>query len=91
MPRAIKEYSFNGLAGCVVQRRSRITGTLSGVYHGVQSGMENDPDIPWQTVCEDHSTLVGHSTLKLAMDHAADPSGWCEDCREALKQKESKS
>ena len=80
MPRHVKEYDFNGLAGCVQQRRNRITGTLVGVYHGEQSGMESDPDNPWVTVCEDHGRIVAHPSLRLALEHAADPSGWCGDC-----------
>ena len=46
----VKEYHHNGLAGCVQQRKARATGTLVGVYHGEQSGMECDPDYPWITV-----------------------------------------
>jgi hypothetical protein len=60
---------------------ARQTGTLVGVYHGVQAGMEDDPEIPWQTVCEVHHNLVGHPTLSLAMAHASDPRSWCEDCQ----------
>jgi hypothetical protein len=88
MPKPVtKEYGFNDLAGCVSQSRSRITGTLVGIYHGEQSGMEDDPEIPWQTVCEDHGSIVGHPSLKLAKEHAPDPSQWCEDCRTALEAK----
>jgi hypothetical protein len=79
--RQVKEYDFNGLAGCVSQRKSRITKTLVGVYHGVQSGMEEDPENPWITVCEVHHNCVCHPTLALAKDHAVDPTGWCEECR----------
>lgn len=76
----MKEYDFNGLAGCVSQRKAQTTGTLVGVYHGAQSGMEMDPEYPWITVCEVHANCVSHSTLALAKSHAADPEGWCEDC-----------
>ena len=76
----VKEYHHNGLAGCVQQRKARATGTLVGVYHGEQSGMECDPDYPWITVCEEHSTICTHSTLALAKYHAADPSEWCRAC-----------
>lgn len=80
-----KEYNFNGLSGCVSQAKSRITGMLVGIYHGEQSGMESDQDTPWQTVCEQHNTLVGHASLKLAREHAPDPTGWCEECRAAVE------
>ncbi len=79
--RPVKQYDHNGLAGCVEQRRNRITGFMVGVYHCVQAGMEDDPTIPWATVCEEHNMLVCHPTLALARSHAADPQGWCEDCR----------
>lgn len=74
-----REYAFNNLAGCVVQRKSRETGLLVGLYNAEQAGM--DPEAgPWVTVCEEHGQLVNHSTLKLAMWHLADPKGWCEVC-----------
>jgi hypothetical protein len=79
----VKQHSYNGLAGCVKQSRSRLTGTLVGLYHGEQSGLESDPNCIWVTVCEEHSTLVGHQTLVLAKSWMADPSGWCDDCRDA--------
>jgi len=82
MPRrTTKEYGFNDLAGCVVQKKSRKTGTLVGVYNSGQAGMEDDPSCAWMTVCEVHSTLVGHSSLKLALGHSGDPEIWCEFCR----------
>lgn len=76
-----RQYDFNGLAGCVVQRRSRITGTLAGLYEAEQAGM--DPEAGrWVTVCEDHSTCVNHATLTAARAHVSDPSMWCEECRD---------
>lgn len=83
-----KTYSHNDLCGCVAQTRSRITGTLVGVYHGEQSGMECDPEYPWLTVCEDHGTLATHRTLKLAREHAPDPTMWCEECRDRTQPSE---
>lgn len=77
MPRP---YSHNGFAGCVQQRRNRQTGTLIGVYHGVQAGLEDDPECPWCTVCEDHGSIVSHPTLALAKAHASWPE-WCSDCQ----------
>lgn len=89
MPRKPKEYSFNDLDGCVSQTRSRITETMVGIYHGEQSGMQDEPEYPWITFCEEHGNLVGHQTLSLAKSWAPDPSGWCDDCRELLKRKYS--
>lgn len=75
------QYEFNGLAGCVIQRKSRATGRLVGLYQSHQAGMESDPALPWATVCETHGVLVCHSTLILAGSHLSDPQGWCEQCR----------
>jgi hypothetical protein len=55
---------------------------MVGVYAADEAGMECDPELPWATVCEEHSAIVCHPTLRLARDHAALPSGWCEDCRD---------
>lgn len=74
-----RQYDFNGLAGCVEQRRSRETGLLVGLYHAEQAGM--DPEAgAWVTVCEVHGQLVNHETLALARSHLANPTGWCEVC-----------
>ncbi|WP_199031318.1 hypothetical protein [Ralstonia sp. ASV6] len=85
-----RQYDFNGLAGCVIQSRSRITGTLAGLYQADQAGL--DPDAgPWATVCEDHSTCINHDTLRLARAHLPDPSMWCDDCREKLTSAPAKT
>lgn len=81
--RATKEYNFKGLAGCVGQAKSRVTGTLVGLYHADQAGLEDDPSTPWATVCEEHHSIVCHPTLATAKEHASDPTGWCDACREA--------
>lgn len=79
-----RQYSHNGLAGCVAQQRSRITRTLAGLYSAEQAGM--DPEAGrWVTVCEDHSTCINHATLAAARAHLPDPSMWCEACREVLE------
>lgn len=76
-----KRYAANGLAGCVEQRRVRQTGTLVGVYHAEQAGL--DPTAgAWATSCEAHGSILAHASLNLARSHAADPCGWCEQCRE---------
>ena len=75
-----RHYDFKGLAGCVTQRRSRITGTLAGLYQTEQAGL--DPEAGrWTTVCEDHATCVNHATLAAARAHLPDPTTWCELCR----------
>lgn len=81
-----RQYEFNGLAGCVEQRRSRITATLAGLYQAEQAGL--DPEAGrWVTVCEDHATCVNHATLAAARSHLSDPSMWCEACRTEMGEK----
>lgn len=76
-----KEYDFNGLAGCVVQRKSRTTGHLVGLYHAEQAGLDSSAG-PWATLCEEHGHIINHDTLALARSHLGDPTGWCEPCME---------
>jgi len=75
------EYEINGLAGCVVQRKSRRTGRLVGLYHADQAGMDLESGA-WSTVCEEHSTICNHKTLAHARAHLGDPTMWCELCQE---------
>lgn len=75
----MKVYAFNGLAGCVVQRKARSTGTLVGLYHGEQAELDTDGGA-WSTVCEVHSTVISHETRKMAESHLSSPQDWCEDC-----------
>jgi len=82
-----KLYGLDGFAGLVQKMRAHSTGTEVGLYAADQAGMESDPETPWCTVCEEHNTLVCHSTLALARSHAADPAGWCEECRANLERK----
>jgi hypothetical protein len=87
VPRKVKLYSFNGIAGCVSQHRNQVTKTVVGVYRNDQCGLDDSE--PWSTVCEDHGHVVCHDTLKLAQYHSADPAGWCESCMEVQDKKET--
>lgn len=78
-----KQYSANGLLGCVEQRKNRRTGTKIGLYHGLQSGIDSDPECPWATVCEDHGFLVNHQSLANAKIAMTVPD-WCEECQKIL-------
>jgi hypothetical protein len=35
----------------------------------------------WAVLCE-HASVLNTDTLALARYHAADPGGWCDECRE---------
>ena len=74
----MKIYNKHDRAGCVQLRRSRKTGTMIGVYHSEQAGLDPDGGA-WSTICEKHGTICNHETLKLAKDHAPYVE-WCEDC-----------
>lgn len=80
--RTVKQYDFNGLAGCVTQRKSRESKVLVGLYQAAQAGMEIDPETPWATVCEDHGNIVCHPTLTAAHHFLGFPAHWCDDCRD---------
>jgi hypothetical protein len=67
-------------AGCIQLRRARQTGRVVGVYRSLEAGIEIDPELPWTTVCEEHSTCVFHATRAPAIFHASDPMGWCGVC-----------
>lgn len=41
----------------------------------------------WYTICDVHSECIGHETKALAISHASDPLGWCEQCMAAVAQK----
>jgi len=71
-------------AGLRSYRRARSTGRFVGVYDGIESGMDTDGG-RWQTVCEDHGSVISHETLKLAMWHSSAPEGWCEPCGDQLR------
>lgn len=78
-----RRYHAQGLAGCVQQHRCRQNGRVVGVYNAEQAMLDSDAG-PWVTVCEDHGTVVNHHTLELALKHAPDPMGWCEDCNQGV-------
>jgi len=82
----MKQYQHNGLSGCVTRFKSRVTGTLVGIYHAAQSGHEDDPESPWISVCEEHHTFVRQSTLASAR-LTRSPTEFCDECRERFPEK----
>jgi hypothetical protein len=78
--KAEKQYEFNGLAGCVEQRK-RKNGALVGVYNNAQAGLDDSGgELPWSSVCETHGNIIAHPSLKLAQFHAVTPEEWCDGC-----------
>ena len=73
---------FRDHLGWVTAREHRGLGWVS-LYRSAAAGMEDDPTLPWSTVCETHATLVCHETraaaeIALSLTNRLD---WCEDCR----------
>lgn len=76
------QFYIEDWAGLVQMRKARETGTYVGVYRSNEAGIESDPDLPWVTVCEKHSTCVCHTSRAQALLAAPKPASWCEECRE---------
>ena len=84
MPKRIsKQYNANGLSGCVIQQKNRLTKFMVGVYHGEQAGMESDSNFPWVTVCEKHGSIVASASITNAKTAMTFPD-WCEDCQKLM-------
>jgi hypothetical protein len=62
-------------AGLRYYARARTTGTHVGVYDGEEADGGR-----WQTVCEEHGSVISHETLELARQHAPHPEEWREFC-----------
>lgn len=73
-------YNFDGLAGCVQIKRTRLTGVHVGIYFGADAGMDTDHGLPWSTVCEAHASICAHPTLRIARIMYPCPDQWCESC-----------
>jgi Radical SAM superfamily len=82
----MRDYSYNGLAGCVVQCMS-LPGVPVGLYSAEQAQFDTRGG-PWVTVCEAHGTLANHRTLELAQGHLF-LVDWCESCQQSLSGQES--
>ena len=67
--------------GCVQAHIARSTGTLVAVLRSDEAGIESDPDLPWTTLCDDHSSVLCHRTLVAARSWASAPEEWCQPCR----------
>jgi hypothetical protein len=64
---------------------SRVTRTLCVVVDNRDETWETGNADKWLTICDEHATVCSHSTHRLARDHAADPSQWCEPCADAVQ------
>ena len=65
----------------------KVTNVSRGAIEWIEVGKAADLELDqdggkWVTVCHRHGAVCNHKTKKLATDHAKDPAGWCEDCRD---------
>lgn len=63
--------------GRILERRARETGNVVSLYYRT---FESDPEIPWETVCHTHGTIVCHETRRLAESWMVEPTMWCQGC-----------
>lgn len=76
-------------AGLINMRKCRATGFKVGLYRSAESGLEEDPEYPYSTVCEEYGSIVCHATLRLARDSMSYPE-WCGECQEILLAKKER-
>lgn len=67
--------------GLIQRQKSRKLGVWVSVYEAEKGGFDPDGG-PYVTICEAHSTICNHNTLKLALAHAPHVE-WCEECMDA--------
>lgn len=67
-------------AGALLSRRCRSTGTVVTLYDGEPAHLDTEGG-RWQTVCEDHGTIVAHRTRRLAELWLSHPEEWCDECQ----------
>jgi hypothetical protein len=100
--RLATQYSYNGLPGCVVRRKSRLTGSLVAIYHCKQSGLDdgmdeveqyNDdgtiavPAKPYTWACVCETHGTITGVATLAQAYYHLPvADWCEECQAVLTQ-----
>lgn len=68
------------MTAALTSKRNRQTGTHIVVGHATDVGLDDDPEYPWWTICEEHGRVCSHPTLALARVHGAYPNGWCGVC-----------
>ena len=66
-------------AGCVALRRARSTKRPVGIYNCAEAGLDCG-DGRWATICEDHGTIIAHTSKATALRLAAAPEEWCAEC-----------
>lgn len=58
--------------------KARSTGTTINLFRMTYA---NEPENPWELVCEEHGGIVTHPTKAAAKEWMPAPEGWCPGCR----------
>lgn len=78
-----RSYAFKGIPGCVLQSRSRYTGTLISIYRTQDLPLSNASkrfNFDWFVVCEDHDQSLPMPTLNQAKEKVPCSNEWCSSC-----------
>ncbi len=88
MPRhsAPAVYNFDEQPGCVVRAKNRISGSIIGLYHVKQAGLDESQG-SWAAKCETHG-ITKYCTASLnAKMSLSDPTEWCAQCEKAGQER----
>ena len=66
----------------VQERRARQTGTVVLLIDN--RDREEDSEMDWLTICDDHAGICGYETRALAERFAPVPDEWCPGCQDRL-------
>jgi len=65
----------------ISSRKTHQTGTVVEVFDNRHLDLETQAaDGRWETLCVDHSTVMGFETKSAAISFASSPLDWCEVC-----------
>lgn len=81
-----KQYNYNGIKGCVIQRQNETKGILFSVYHCKQRKVFPNvmkEMVKWATACEHHGEKVFTDNLNDARDLMRTSEKWCFGCFQA--------
>lgn len=80
----MKQYSHNGIPGCVLKSRCGKSGARVAIFNNDQSEYGADSDAPWSVVCIRHNFIADSRSLTVAKEMVSDSREWCDDCQEFL-------
>lgn len=71
-----------------IVKEGRARSTKTRVYLQIaEGGPDYEGGVVWETVCEDHSGVVGHQTRAIATSYLSHPEDWCPGCQELEEAK----